>query len=1005
VSSKLNPFPGLRPFEANESHLFFGREAHTSEILRKLEMYRFVSVVGNSGSGKSSLVKAGVLPQLQNSDQKWEICALRPGNTPINELAKALTSFSDSESGSTNTAIDPVLQLLNKSALGLVQTVRTKLAKDTRLLILIDQFEELFRFNSLEKDEKSFDDANHFVQLILAAAEQKDVPIYVMITLRSDFLGDAAQFMGLPEAINDGQFLVPRMRPEELKSSFTGPIEQADATISPRLSQQLLNEVDNNPDQLPILQHLLMRTWEVWEKETAVGLPLDMPHYTASGGMKNALSNHAEEAYAELNSDDQRRIAKLLFQTITVKGSDNRGVRRPTSVKKIAQICDSTPQEVIDVVEHFRRQERGFLMPPHSVELTGDSILDISHESLMRVWNRLRDWVDEEAESSILYARITDSAKGYELERAGLWRDPDLQIALDWLKTYKPNNVWASQYNDSFDSSTRFINASKQEKQFILADKLRKRRFRNVSVFVILIMLSALSIWAIKERNSSDMYAQSAIEERNLADKHKGEAEANYAIAKQQEEEAQRQQKEAENQKRLALISALEAKKQKTFAEQESQIALEAKSQADYDRLIAERQKNIADSLRQISIISEQNATRLRLLALSQNLAIKSKMTSASTDDRDLKALLAIQAYKWNNQYGGKTEDMEILGALFAANRAYQKPSDYLMTYHNDYVNAIAYNQNDELASAGNDGHVIVSYDKIVPGYLKSPPLSSILDNVYYDKSGNFLALSNYNNDVLIYQRKDVKAPVKQFKHVHSKEIIALQWGTGKILSASLDSTIKILNLETQQVEKTIELNFRPLAMCFLAELDFIFLGGNDGKVYKIDLKTSDGVVEFLDPHKGEITAISTNKARTYVAFGTRDGYCGLVHVNDPNCLESVSGHTPGSGISQVSFHPKKPLLATACLDRKVRLYETTDLNMPPMVFTENSDWVLDIAFTSNGHTLTSGGKDKSIRKFPIDQNEIIKYLEQHLKRNLSKEEWSIYIGNDIAYSKTVPTI
>ena len=441
MSSKINPFPGLRPFEANESHLFFGREAHTSEILRKLETFRFVSVVGNSGSGKSSLVKAGVLPQLQNSDQKWQICALRPGNTPINELAKALTDLNvsaDTEGVSNKTSLDSVLQLLNKSALGLIQTVRTKLAEDTRLLILVDQFEELFRFNALEEDEKSFDEANHFVQLILAAAEQKDVPIYVMITLRSDFLGDSAQFMGLPEAINDGQFLVPRMRPEELKSSFTGPIEQAGATISPRLSQQLLNEVDNNPDQLPILQHLLMRTWEVWEKETAVGLPLDMPHYTASGGMKNALSNHAEEAYDELNSDDQRRIAQLIFQTVTVKGTDNRGVRRPTSVKKIAQICDSTAQEVIDVVEHFRQQERGFLMPPHSVKLTGDSILDISHESLMRVWGRLRDWVDEEAESSILYARITDSAKGYENERAGLWRDPDLQIALDWLKPTIP---------------------------------------------------------------------------------------------------------------------------------------------------------------------------------------------------------------------------------------------------------------------------------------------------------------------------------------------------------------------------------------------------------------------------------------------------------------------------------------------------------------------------------------------------------------------------------------
>ena len=140
-------------------------------------------------------------------------------------------------------------------------------------------------------------------------------------------------------------------------------------------------------------------------------------------------------------------------------------------LKKIADIADCSVEEVIEVVSHFRRQDRGFVMPPEGVELTGESILDISHESLMRVWGRLKEWVDEEGESSILYARITDSAKGYEKERAGLWRDPDLQISLDWLSKYKPNNTWASQYNDSFDSAIRFIEAS----DFQLVEALAER--------------------------------------------------------------------------------------------------------------------------------------------------------------------------------------------------------------------------------------------------------------------------------------------------------------------------------------------------------------------------------------------------------------------------------------------------------------------------------------------------------------------------------------------------
>ncbi len=1005
MSSRNNPFPGLRPFEAKESALFFGRETHTSEILRKLETYRFVSIVGNSGSGKSSLVKAGVLPDLINSDGNWEICTLRPGNSPIDQLAESLSSLESNRNNGSPLGIDSIKALLVKSKLGLIQILRTQLKKGNQLLILVDQFEELFRFHKLEGDNKSYESANHFVQLLLAASEQEDVPIFVMITLRSDFLGDCAQFMGLPEAINDGQFLVPRMGREQLKSSFTGPIEYADAAISPRLSQQLLNEVGNDPDQLPILQHVLMRTWEVWEKEEKTGLPLDISHYNSAGGMKNGLSNHAEEAYSELKDDKQRRIAKILFQTVTVKSSDNRGIRRPTSIKKIAAICGEPVKDIIEVAEIFRRGDRGFLMPPPTTPLNADSILDISHESLMRIWNRLRDWVDEEAESAVLYTRITDSAQGYEMERAGLWRDPDLQIALDWISKYNPNSAWAEQYNDSFDSSIRFIEASKQEKQFIYADKRRKRRFRNVSVVLVLLVLSALSIWAIQERNSSDMYAQSAIEERNLADKHKRIAEENYAIAKKQEAMAQQQQKEAENQKRLALMSAIEAKKQKTLADKESAIAIEAKSRAEYDRQIAERQKIIADSLREISLTSEQNATRLRLLALAQNLAIKSKMTASSSDERELKALLAIQSYKWNREYNGKANDMELLGALVAAKRAYQDPNEYMTKHHTDYVNAISTNQNNQVVSVSNDGYIVVSDDNKLESLSKSPPLSSILDNVYYNHEGNQFAFTNYNYDVLVYNSTSLIQPIKTFSKVHSKEIIALQWGDGKILSGSLDSTVNILDVKTGKIVRTIKLNFRPLCMCYLTKLNILFIGGNDGKVYKADLSSNGEIVEFLDPGKGDITSISTNKARTLVAFGTRNGYCGMVHVDDPNCLESISGHTRGSGVSQVSFHPSKPLLATACLDKKVRLYETTDLNMPPMVYNENTDWVLDIAFSSNGKEILSGGRDKSIRKFPIDQADIISYLESKLSRNLSQEEWSIYVGHDIAYRKTVPTI
>lgn len=1005
MSDFQNPFPGLRPFNSEESNLFFGRERHLKEIQRKLELHRFVSIVGNSGSGKSSLVKAGLIPTLTNHPYQWKICSFRPSNNPINELANALVKrkIVHSDSLTSDELVVDLENKLNKSRLGLIQVVRSYISPDQPLLIIVDQFEELFRFQTSVEQTLSVDFANHFVAVLLSAAEQKDLPIYILITLRSDFLGDCEQFMGLPEAINDGQFLIPRMNKEELQHSLTGPIQVANGKISPRLVQQLLNEVGTNQDQLPILQHVLMRTWEVWKKENQTGDPMDVPHYLEAGGMSKALSNHAEEAYSELTKDKQKKIVKTIFQTITTKGSDNRGVRRPTTIKKVAQIAEVSSKEIIKVISHFRQAGRGFVMPPMDVNVNENSVLDISHESLMRIWNRLKQWVDEEAESAMLYQRITENALLYEQDKAGLWRDPDLQIASDWIKEKQPNEHWASQYNDSYDLAMRFIEASKQEKHFMLKEKRRKRIFRNAAVFAVLIVLSGLSLWAIKERDTSLMYAQSAIDERNVADQHKKTAEENYKIAKQQEQIAQTQQQEAERQRKIALTSAKDAKLQKALAEEESRKAIDAKIAAERDRRISERQKEISDSLKTIAVASEQKAKHLRLLALSQNLAIKSKTTDASTDDRNLKALLALQAYQWNATYGGKTGDLEIYSALFSAMRAYQTPSQYSFNRHTDYVNAIAFNKKNQLASASNDGFVAISNSPLHTQVQKSKEQSLLLDNVYFNADGTKIALTTDENTIEVFDINDLNQDARILKGIHNKEIIALQWGGPDLLSASLDSTIKITNVVSGTVKRTIKLPSRPEAICHVYELGQVFVGGDDGVVYRIDLNEDNEPKAFINLKKGRITALTVNKNRTSFAVGTESGYCAMVHVNDPNCMDVIVGHT--AWITQVSFHPNNQLLATSCNDGKVRLYNTTDLGMPPMVFSEHVSWVLDVDFSNDGSTLASCSRDQTIKTYPVSQIEIVEFLKSKCNRNLSKEEWSIYIGNDIVYSKTIPEI
>ncbi|HEV8587993.1 MAG TPA: hypothetical protein VGQ72_03900, partial [Pyrinomonadaceae bacterium] len=410
-----NPFPGLRPFESNEDHLFFGRDGQSDELLRRLRRSRFLAVLGTSGSGKSSLVRAGMLPSLfgglmTQAGSDWRVALFRPGHDPLGNLASALASpqvfgtSGDDDAALQKTIVEATLR---RSALGLVEATRqARMPANENLLVVVDQFEEIFRFRRMSKRVGPEDEAAAFIKLLLEAKRQTDVPVYIVITMRSDFLGDCAQFRDLPEAINDGQYLIPRMTRDQRREAITGPVAVGGGEISTRLVNRLLNDVGDDPDHLPILQHALMRTWDLWAHDRRNGEPIDLRHYEAVGTMTDALSRHADEAYAELPDERSRALAQKIFKSLTEKGPDNREIRRPTRVSEIAAIAEATPAEVIAVIEPFRQAGRSFLMPPASVALAADSLIDISHESLIRGWERLRKWVDEEARSANIYRRI-----------------------------------------------------------------------------------------------------------------------------------------------------------------------------------------------------------------------------------------------------------------------------------------------------------------------------------------------------------------------------------------------------------------------------------------------------------------------------------------------------------------------------------------------------------------------------------------------------------------------
>ncbi|MCP5102062.1 MAG: hypothetical protein GY950_01720 [bacterium] len=548
-------------------------------------------------------------------------------------------------------------------------------------MIVVDQLEELFRFSKLEsRHQDGKKDSADFVNLLLECSGQTEVPIYIILAMRSDFLGDCTEFRGLPEAMNNNsQYLIPRMTRDQHRQAITGPVAVAGAQISPPLVQRLLNDVGDNPDQLPILQHALMRTWDYWVQNHEDGEPLDLVHYHAIGTMASALSRHAEEVYAELKTQGSPVICEKMFKLLTHRGETGRGARRPALVSEICSVTNASQKEVINVINVFRQPGRTFLMPPIEETLTENSLIDISHESLMRIWTRLIRWAAEEAKSAELYLDLGKRSSKEKKGKASLLGGPELMLALKWREKDKPNAAWAKRYHPSFDRAIEFLDASKEQEERLIEEKEKqrereikdrekiweldikrieeqKRRIRTRIFAIIISMISiiaiALAFWAVRSEKVANEEAKKAFasqtkaeEQAKIAEQLRRESDTQRAMVNNVNKALQEERDKAVKAQTEAMHNASEAYAQRRYAERQKSIPEQQRNIAEMN---AEKAQKNALRMRIQKLISDMNkddASFGQYLAKTKELAARS---IAETKRNDLKVLLALTAYNLN---------------------------------------------------------------------------------------------------------------------------------------------------------------------------------------------------------------------------------------------------------------------------------------------------------------------------------------------------------------------
>lgn len=485
MSAHQNPYVGLRPFFLQDSLHFFGREAQTAELLAVLHEHRFLGVVGASGSGKSSLVRAGLLPALiggflVGDRDRWQLVQIKPGDTPMRNLAAGLLAAA-SETPPTDAEIAAFeATIRDEQADAIIAFVKARLTPRESLFLLVDQFEEIFPFRRAGEDERA--EATDFVSLLMALAEESaDVPVFVALTMRTDFLGECDLFYGLPEIMNRGQYLVPRLTRQQLRLAIEGPAMLTGARIAPRLLDLLLNKLGDREDRLPVIQHALLRTWDAWNASRATG-PIEVAHFEEAGGLENALNIDAEAALAEVTAElpavDDGVVAKI-FKALTDTDIGHRAVRRPARVSQLMAVSGADRATVDAVIRCFSHKHRNFVHADGWPNAP-DPRVDISHESLIRQWQRLRQWVDDEREMRDQFTALVvraRSSKNYGVMLQG----NELKSADAWWKSATPSLAWAGRYAaaaDDFTVAEQVLTASKKA-------RLRTTLSRYVSAAVL----------------------------------------------------------------------------------------------------------------------------------------------------------------------------------------------------------------------------------------------------------------------------------------------------------------------------------------------------------------------------------------------------------------------------------------------------------------------------------------------------------------------------------------
>ncbi len=919
-----SPYRGLFAFREQDAENFFGREEVTEQLIAEVKKQPLVAVVGASGSGKSSVVFAGLVAYLRQSGA-WTITSFRPNDEPFKSLAGALGPLlhpnlpGEQESEAVSQLAESLRSERGRLS-EVLKEITNRLPDGQRLLLVADQFEEVF---TLCKDTKL---RYRFLDELLEAVDiQKfldEQRFSLVITVRADFLGQALAYRPFATALQGADFKLGPMNRKELGRAIVNPARRRSVSFETGLALRIINDVGDEPGNLPLLEFALSSLWEMRQGDL-----ITHTAYEEIGGVSGALARHASEVYDRLSPAEQTLARQALVQLVQ-PGEGTEDTRR------LATKNELTPEEW--QIAQKLADER---LVVTGVNASGVETVEVVHEALIRNWGLLRDWMADDREFRIWQERLRSTMNQWQSsgrDKGALLRGALLQQALEWaeddsvtLSTMEMTYIGHSL--EEFERETKEKEEQRQrelEQTMALSESRRRQvvvvRWASVGLAVLLLLALFGAIFAFNQRGVAQANAREAEAQATAANVAQVTAVANEHIAATRAIEADNARQEAESAQAGAEI---------------------AQATAEAGQLEAERQR--AEAVRQAR------------LALSQSLASSAQATIEQTNDSELAALLAIEAANLNKSEQGNIEWYVDSALRPVVDQPYFNNT---LLGHDGGVQSVAYSPDGRLLVSGATDNTVRIWNLAEPGSEaivlekhEAPVLA-----VAFSPDGQIIASGGEDKNIWLWDANDLDGEPRLLLG-HDDQVLSLAFSPqGLLASSGLDG--KVLLWDVTDLSPTprtlVDQDRHILGLAFSKDGQTLALAGDDRSVKLLDVAI--GNARTIGQHDSSVISVAFSPDQQSLASTSVDGTVRVWDLSGQGQDKVFRGHE--SRVRSVLFLPDGRRLVSASDDSTLRVWDLNDPSQAIAVLPGHGARVRNLALSPDGQTIASASDDQTIR-------------------------------------------